>query len=220
MEKQVLIAAVIVASIAVAAGLHFSVLKKDEKTVENAEPDWKQNVSDEETEVATLAGGCFWCIEAIFDERKGVEKAVSGYAGGSKENATYKQVKTGETDHREAVQVHYYPSIISYEKILNEYWRNIDPTDAGGQFSDRGPQYTTAIYYHDEDQKEVAEKTRDNISDKFDEPIATEIEEFTTFYRAEDYHQNYSQKNTIQYKAYKKASGRSGFIQRVWDKVK
>ena len=188
--------------------------------MEDEKPDWKTEVEGEEPEVATLAGGCFWCIEAIFNERTGVEKAVSGYAGGSEQNATYEKVKTGKTDHREAVQVHYYPSIISYKEILNEFWRNIDPTDEGGQFSDRGFQYTTAIYYHNEEQKQVAEETRENISQKFDEPIATKIIEYTTFFPAEDHHQNYSEKNTVQYKAYKKASGRSGFIQRVWDKVK
>jgi peptide methionine sulfoxide reductase msrA/msrB len=183
------------------------------------EPAWKEKVENQSPEKATLAGGCFWCIEQIYDDRKGVEEAISGYAGGTKENATYKKVVTGKTDHREAVRVKYYPSIISYEEILDVFWRNIDPTDPGGQFSDRGPQYTTAIYYHNQEQKQIAEKSKKNLSEggRFEEPIVTEIEEYTTFFRAEDRHQNYSEKRTTRYKAYKRLSGRKGFIEKVWD---
>lgn len=219
MNWKFIIGIIFIGAIALASGINFSVL--DEEKVESNEADWKQEVEDKDPEIATLAGGCFWCIEQIYDGRKGIEEAISGYAGGSQENATYEKVNTGETDHREAVRVKYYPSVISYEEVLDIYWRNIDPTDPRGQFSDRGPQYTTAIYYHDEKQREIAEESKQNVSEleRFDEEIVTEIEEYSTFYRAEDYHQNYSRRNTYQYKAYKKASGRSGFIERVWNQV-
>lgn len=185
---------------------------------EKDQKDWKKQLEGKEPEVATFAGGCFWCIEAIYEDEIGVEKAVSGYAGGAKENATYEKVKTGKTDHREAVQVEYYPSIISYEELLDKFWRSIDPTDSGGQFSDRGYQYTTAVYYHNEKQRKIAEASKENLSEsgKFDEPIVTEITEYKTFFPAEDYHQNYSEKKTSQYKVYKKASGREGFVEKLW----
>lgn len=180
--------------------------------------EWKSQVANKTPVSTTLAGGCFWCIEAVYDGQKGIEKAVSGYAGGEASTATYDQVSTGRTDHREAVRVRYYPSIISYKEILDMYWRSIDPTDPGGQFSDRGPHYTTAIYPHNEKQYEIAVESKENLSnsDKFEDPIVTEVENYTTFFRAEDYHQNYSQKNSVQYKAYERASGRKGFVERVW----
>jgi len=179
---------------------------------------WKENVTNQTLLNATFAGGCFWCIEGAYMGVEGVESAVSGYAGGSEATATYDQVTTGETDHREAVRVRYYPSIISYEELLDIFWRSIDPTDAGGQFSDRGPQYTTAIYPHNEEQYRLAVQSKQNLSEsgKFDEPIVTEVENYTTFFRAEDYHQNYSRKNTAQYKAYERASGRTGYVEKVW----
>lgn len=179
---------------------------------------WKELVEDKTPEKATLAGGCFWCIEAVYDQRKGVESAVSGYTGGRANTATYNQVSLGNTEHREAVEVKYYPSIISYSEVLDIYWRSIDPTDEGGQFSDRGYQYTTAIYAHDTEQYRLALHSKQNLSDtgKFDEPIVTEILNATEFYVAEDYHQNYSRKNTASYKAYEKASGRAGYVERKW----
>lgn len=219
MNVSKIIPIIVLAVLALFLGFNFSMSKEQDKTMED---NWKQEVENEEPEKATLAGGCFWCIEAIYQEEKGVEKAVSGYAGGSKENATYNKVKTGNTDHREAVQITYYPSIISYEEILEKFWRNIDPTDPGGQFSDRGPQYTTAIYYHNQKQRQKAKQSKENLSNsgKFDEELVTQIEEYTTFFPAEDYHQNYSEKNTYRYKAYKTASGRSSFIEKTWDKIK
>jgi len=182
------------------------------------EKDWKENVTNQTPVNATFAGGCFWCIEGAYMGVEGVESAVSGYAGGEKSRATYDQVNTGETGHREAVKVRYYPSIISYKELLDIFWTSIDPTDPGGQFSDRGPQYTTAIYPHNEKQYKLAAESKENLSrsGKFDEPIVTEIENYTTFFRAEDYHQNYSRKNTAQYKAYERASGRAGFVEKVW----
>ncbi|MFB6246777.1 MAG: peptide-methionine (R)-S-oxide reductase MsrB [Candidatus Pacearchaeota archaeon] len=172
----------------------------------------------QKTQKATLAGGCFWCIEAQYEGLRGVKSAISGYAGGKEETATYEQTSTGKTNHREAVQITYDPSLISYEEILEIFWKSIDPTDDGGQFSDRGPQYTTAIYYHNEEQKQIAEKSKKNLeeSGKFEEPIVTEIEPYTTFFKAEEKHQNYSQKNSFSYKAYERASGRKGFVEQKW----
>lgn len=179
---------------------------------------WKQNITNQTPENATFAGGCFWCIEGAYMGVEGVEAAISGYAGGRESTATYDQVTTGETDHREAVRIRYYPSIISYGELLDIFWRSIDPTDPGGQFSDRGPQYTTAIYPHNEEQYRLARESKQNLSQsgKFDEPIVTEIENYTTFFRAEDYHQNYSKKNTAYYRAYEKASGRKDFVEKTW----
>ena len=208
------------------AALQFNYLDSSGQTsslVQPVEPgsgqeEWKENTTDLNLTNATFAGGCFWCIEGAYMGVEGVESAVSGYAGGSEATASYDTVNTGETDHREAVRIKYYPSIVSYEELLNVFWRSIDPTDPGGQFSDRGPQYTTAIYPHNEEQYSLALQSKENLSDsgKFDEPIVTDIENYTTFFRAEDYHQNYSRKSTAQYKAYERASGRTGFIDRVW----
>ncbi len=181
--------------------------------------DWKDQVQNQEPAKATFAGGCFWCIEAVYEDVEGVGAAISGYAGGKESTATYDQVLTGETGHREAVRVRYYPSVVSYGELLDLYWRSIDPTDAGGQFSDRGPQYTTAIYAHNQRQYRLAEQSKENLSQsgRFEEPIVTEIENFTTFFRAEDYHQNYSKKRTARYKVYETASGRKGFLEEIWD---
>ena len=177
------------------------------------------NVPDDAS-VATFAGGCFWCIETAMDNQPGVYAAISGYAGGTKQTAGYYQVVSGNTDHRESVQVHYDPSQISYQQLLDIFWTQIDPTDEGGQFADRGPQYTTAIFYHDPDQQMLAESARDtlNSSGKFEEPIATEILPFTTFFPAEEEHQNFAQKKAAYYQRYKEGSGRSGYIEETWEK--
>jgi peptide methionine sulfoxide reductase msrA/msrB len=171
-------------------------------------------------QVATFAGGCFWCVEADFEKQPGVLKAVSGYTGGQKENPSYEEVCSGATGHVEAVQVYYDPSITSYEKLLEIFWRHIDPTDAGGQFADRGSQYRTAIFYHDEEQKKLAEKSKEalNKSGKFSKPVMTEILKFTRFYEAEDYHQDYYKKNSAHYQQYRYGSGREPFLQKLWGK--
>jgi peptide methionine sulfoxide reductase msrA/msrB len=168
--------------------------------------------------VATLAGGCFWCIEAPFEKVDGVIKAISGYAGGSKENPTYREVSSGKTDYREAVQVYFDPLVISYEEILDIFWRQFDPTDEGGSFADRGFQYTSAIFYHDEDQKMLAEKSKKKLDNSgiFDEPIVTPVIKFTTFYPAEDYHQDFYKKDPDRYYRYRKGSGRDAFIMEKW----
>jgi len=167
---------------------------------------------------AVFAGGCFWCIEAIFESMDGVEKADSGYMGGETEYPSYEEVGKGVTGHREVAQVVYDPNKISYEELLNTFWKNIDPTDDGGQFADRGQQYTTAIFYYDEQQKQIAEKSKLELekSGKFDKKIATDILKAGKFYNAEEYHQNYSVKNPERYKRYKESSGRSKYLEDTW----
>ena len=170
--------------------------------------------------IATFAGGCFWCTEADFEKVPGVVKVISGYTGGQKENPTYEEVSSGKTGHLEAIQVFYDPSKITYEGLLTAFWRHIDPTDPGGQFVDRGGQYRSAIFYHDEEQKQLAEKSKEAVgqSGKFNKPLATEILKFTKFYNAEEYHQDYYKKNPFRYQYYRSGSGRDQFIDQVWGK--
>lgn len=172
-------------------------------------------------EIATFAGGCFWCTEAEFEEVRGVTKAICGYTGGRTDNPTYEQVCTGETGHMEAVRVHFDPSVVSYEELLQVFWRHIDPTDSGGQFADRGSQYKTAIFYHDEEQKEKAEMSRAALeaSGRFHGPIVTEIKPAERFYEAEPYHQDYHKTCSLRYRLYRIGSGRDGFIEKVWGKA-
>ena len=167
---------------------------------------------------ATFAGGCFWCMEDAFKRVDGVVDAVSGYTGGNKDKPTYEEVSSGTTGHCEAVQITFDPSKVSYERLLDLFWRQIDPTDQGGQFADRGSQYRTAIFYHSEEQKAIAEKSKEKLerSGKFDSPVVTKIIPFTKFFKAEDYHQGYSQKQPLAFKLYKKGSGREGFIKKTW----
>lgn len=167
---------------------------------------------------ATFAGGCFWCMEPPFEKLDGVKEAVSGYTGGHKENPTYKEVSADRTGHVEAVEITYDPAKVSYERLLDVFWRQIDPTDAGGQFSDRGSSYLTGIFYHDPVQKALAEKSREALdrSGRFDMPIVTEIRPAVTFYRAEEYHQDYYKKNKLRYKFYRRGSGRDKFLKMVW----
>jgi peptide methionine sulfoxide reductase msrA/msrB len=168
---------------------------------------------------ATFAGGCFWCLESDFKKVDGVIDTVSGYIGGNTENPTYHEVSTGGTGHAEAVQVHYDPQKISYQELLDIFWRHVDPTDAGGQFVDRGSQYRPAIFYHDEEQKRMAQASRQTLmqTGPFDKPIAVEIVESTKFYPAEEYHQNYYKKEALRYKLYRQHSGRDQFLTRIWD---
>jgi peptide methionine sulfoxide reductase msrA/msrB len=175
----------------------------------------KQNIKK-----ATFAGGCFWCLEAAFKDIPGVIETFSCYTGGIKENPTYEEVCTGTTGHYEAVQIIYDSDIISYKKLLDIFWHDIDPTDAGGQFADRGSQYGTAIFYHDERQKKIAEESKKEIeaSGIFDEPIVTEIKKAGKIYKAEVYHQNYCKKHPEEYKRYSVASGRTPFIIMTWNK--
>ncbi len=160
---------------------------------------------------ATFAGGCFWCMEPPFENLKGVKEAYAGYTGGHEENPTYDEVVAGGTGHYEAVEIVYDSSIVSYEELLETFWKNIDPTDEGGQFADRGDQYLTAIFYHDEEQKKLAEQSREEQAKKHGS-IATQILPYEKFYFAEDYHQDYYKKNEARYNIYKKLSGREGYI--------
>ncbi|MCF2648547.1 peptide-methionine (S)-S-oxide reductase MsrA [Niallia sp. Sow4_A1] len=173
---------------------------------------------EKKTELATFAGGCFWCMVKPFDQEPGIIKVVSGYTGGHKENPTYKEVCSETTGHYEAVQITYDPSVYSYEKLLRIYWQQIDPTDAGGQFFDRGLSYQTAIFYHTEEQKQLAEESKQQLeaSGKFNKPIATKILPASTFYPAEDYHQAYYKKNPEHYNRYHIGSGRAAYIQENW----
>ncbi|TGK01212.1 peptide-methionine (S)-S-oxide reductase [Leptospira langatensis] len=170
------------------------------------------------TETAIFAGGCFWCMEGPFEKLPGVISAVSGYTGGKEKNPTYEDVGYGRTGHRESVMITYDPKKITYEALLDTYWRQIDPTDAGGQFADRGNQYRTAIYYKNESQRKLAQEYKDKIgaSKKFSSPIVVEILPASEFYPAEDYHQDYYKKNPDHYHSYRKGSGREEYVNRVW----
>jgi peptide-methionine (S)-S-oxide reductase len=174
------------------------------------------NVSKKE--LATFAGGCFWCMVKPFDELPGIHGIVSGYTGGNAENPSYEQIKTGETGHYEAVQITYDPEVFPYQKLLDLYWPQIDPTDDGGQFIDRGSQYRTAIFYHTEKQKELAEKSRKKIeeSGRFTKAIVTQILPASEFYEAEEYHQDFYKKNPKAYKEERVTSGRDTFIEKNW----
>ena len=174
--------------------------------------------ADSKTELATFAGGCFWCMEPPFDKLDGVISTTSGYTGGHQDNPTYKQVSAGNTGHAEAIQIEYDPTKVSYEKLLSVFWKNIDPTTADRQFCDHGSQYRPGIFYHDEVQKHAAEKSLQALQENkpFDEPIVTEITAASTFYPAEDYHQDYYQKNPLRYKYYRYACGRDQRLEKLW----
>jgi len=172
---------------------------------------------------ATFAGGCFWCMEHPFEKLEGVVDVVSGYTGGHKENPNYKEVSAGGTGHLEAIQILYDPSKISYSELLDVLWRQIDPTDLGGQFVDRGDQYTTAIFYHSEEQRVSAKKSIEELekTGMFNKPIVTKIQKASKFYKAEDYHQDYHKKNPIRYKYYRFNSGRDQYLKKIWeDKIR
>jgi peptide methionine sulfoxide reductase msrA/msrB len=165
---------------------------------------------------ATFAGGCFWCVQADFEKVPGVEKVISGYAGGHGANPTYGDY--AEKGYVEAVQVFYDPQKVSYQQLLDYFWRHINPTDAGGQFVDRGPQYRSVIYYHNEAQQRQAEESKTALgrSGRFKEPIVTEIDKFTNFFPAETYHQDYAKKNPLRYKYYRWNAGRDQFLHQAW----
>ena len=167
---------------------------------------------------ATFAGGCFWCVEADFEKIDGVLAVISGYCGGHEEDPTYEEVAAGGTGHAEAVQVIFDPKRVSYSELLEFFWRHVDPTDPGGQFADRGSPYRTAIFYHDDEQRRLAEASKMELtkSGVFDKPIATEIVEFKRFYEAEGYHQDYYKTHELRYKYYRWNSGRDRFLDRVW----
>jgi peptide methionine sulfoxide reductase msrA/msrB len=172
-------------------------------------------------EVATFAGGCFWCVEAPFEGLDGVISVVSGYSGGKEKNPTYGEVAGGKTSHRESVQITFDPEVISYAELVDIFWQTYDPTDVGGSFFDRGTQYESAIFFHNDQQKKVAEESKKRLdqSKRFSKPIATPIIKFTNFYPAEDYHQDYYKKSPQDYYAYRRGSGRDAFIQKHWPEL-
>ena len=173
---------------------------------------------EESMKTAYFAGGCFWCMESPFEQLEGVSEVLSGYTGGKKLNPTYKQVASGKTGHYEAVAVVYDENKISYQELLQVFWRQIDPTDDGGQFVDRGKHYATAIFYTDDKEKQLANESKIFLekSGWFKRPIVTEIIPFDVFYNAEDYHQDYYKKSKIRYKFYRSGSGRDQFLTKVW----
>ncbi len=178
----------------------------------------EDTVINENLEYATFAGGCFWCTESDFESLPGVEAVISGYSGGHVEDPSYEQVSRGDTGHLEVIQIRYDPERISYERLLERFWRSFDPTDGGGSFVDRGSQYTSAVFYHSDEQKRIAEASKKALEESgiFEKPVVTPIRPFEKFYPAEEYHQNYFQTNPERYKYYRRASGRDQFLEDVW----
>jgi peptide methionine sulfoxide reductase msrA/msrB len=177
--------------------------------------------TNKDLDTATFAGGCFWCIESVFIDLDGIKQVTSGYSGGHVKNPTYEEVCSGTTGHLEAVQILFDPEIISYSELVDIFWRQIDPTDNGGSFVDRGSQYLSAIFYHNDRQKNIAEASKEKLvqSGVFDKPVAAKIVQFTDFYPAEDYHQQYCKKNPVRYYNYRSASGRDRYIKAIWGEV-
>jgi len=178
-----------------------------------------QNSAPAETRTAVFAGGCFWCIQPAFDKAKGVTKTVVGYCGGSEPNPTYELVSSEKTGHRESIQITYDPAKISYDQLLEIYWRQIDPTQADGQFTDIGPSYRAAIFYGNDNEKRVAETSKEKLarSGKFNKPIVTEVLPVMKFYPAEAYHQKYYQQNPGHFEAFEEGSGRVSFKKKAWE---
>lgn len=178
-----------------------------------------QNPPPAETRTAVFAGGCFWCIQPAFDKAKGVIKTVVGYCGGSQPNPTYELVSSEKTGYRESIQITYDPAKISYDQLLEIYWRQIDPTQADGQFTDIGPSYRAAIFYGNDNEKRVAETSKEKLarSGKFKKPIVTEILPAMKFYPAEAYHQKYYQQNPEHFEAFEEGSGRVSFKKKAWE---
>ncbi len=199
------------ASAVLVAGLAFTQLNAEQM------PN-KKMIDDKGLAIATFAGGCFWCTESGFEKLPGVEDAVSGYTAGELENPTYKQVSRGGTGHTEAVQVHYDPNIISYDDLLESFWRQFDPTDGDGSFVDRGDQYRPGVYYNNDEEKVAVEASiaKYEASGRYDKPFAVEVAPLGEFYNAEDYHQDYHKKNPIRYKYYRFSSGRDQYLEKLW----
>lgn len=172
--------------------------------------------AQEELKTATFAGGCFWCVEADFDKIPSVVETLSGYTGGRVENPTYKQVSSGGTGHLESVQITYEPDQVTYEDLLTAFWHSVDPTDAGGQFCDRGESYTTAIFVHDEEQRRAAEASKTAAEKELGQEIVTRIEDAGPFYQAEEYHQDFYNKSPIRYRYYRWSCGRDQRVEELW----
>jgi len=181
-----------------------------------------KTVSTSSTKTALFAGGCFWCIEADFEKLNGVSSVVSGYSGGAADTANYKQVSYTETGHYEVVEVTYDPNTVSYSELVEYFWKHIDPTDARGQFCDKGSSYLSAIFYANEQEKEIVEKSLQNLekTKPFNEPIATHIKAASPFYVGEEYHQDYYKKNPIRYNLYRSGCGRDKRLEQLWGEKK
>src|SRR5947207_2652031 len=181
---------------------------------------YAQNSSPAKTRTAIFAGGCFWCIQPAFDKAKGVIKTVVGYCGGTEPSPTYELVSSEKTGYRESIEVTYDPAKISYDQLLDIYWRQIDPTQADGQFTDIGPSYRAAVFYSNDGEKKLAQTSKEKLarSGKFNKPIVTEILPALRFYPAEAYHQKYYQQNPEHFEAFEKGSGRVSFQKKTWDK--
>jgi len=179
---------------------------------------WGQSSQPATPRTAVLAGGCFWCIQPAFDKAPGVIKTVVGYSGGTEPNPTYEVVTSEKTKYRESIEITYDPTKISFDQLLNIYWKQIDPTQSDGQFTDIGPSYRAAIFYNNDDEKRIAEASKEKLSrsGKFDKPIVTEILPAMKFYAAEGYHQKYYQQNPEHFEAFEKGSGRVSFSQKTW----
>lgn len=190
------------------------------KENEQSENKIQSSITETGLEKATFAGGCFWCMEAPFEKLEGIQEVISGYTGGHKKNPTYQEVSSGGTGHVEAIQILYDPSRIKYSELLDIFWKQIDPTDSNGQFVDRGKQYSTVIFYHSDEQKNLAEKSKEQLdeSGRYDKPIVTRIIKASAFYQAEEYHQDYYKKNTRRYQSYRKNSGRDQYLKKIWGK--
>jgi len=182
----------------------------------------KMKAGDSNSAKATFAGGCFWCMQPPFDKLTGVLSTTVGYTGGEEKNPTYKDVASGSTSHTEAIQIEYNPDEVSYEKLLEVFWQNVDPTDGGGQFCDRGNQYRTGIFAHNDKQRKLAEQSKEKLSSalKADGSIVTEITQAGDFYDGEDYHQDYYKKNPIRYKLYRTSCGRDRRLKALWGNSK
>ena len=170
-------------------------------------------------DTATFAGGCFWCMEPPFDAIDGVAATISGFAGGTQPNPTYDAVASGRTNHTETVQVIYDSTQVDYERLLQTYWRNVDPLDDAGQFCDRGRQYRPAIFVHNAHQRRLAVASKEQVAARFDDPIVVPIEPLNAFYRAETYHQNFYQKNPVRYKTYRQGCGRDARLEELWGEL-
>lgn len=205
--SQITIAMIVAFSMCMVLGMVYAGQKEGESAVSHR------------LKKATFAGGCFWCMEPPFNRLEGVVSATSGYMGGDESQPTYEQVSSGNTGHLETVQIVYDPEKISYEQLLEVFWKNIDPTQANGQFADIGNQYRSAIFYHDENQKDLALASREKLdkSGKFEKSIVTEVIQAKEFYPAEEYHQEYYLKNPVRYKYYRFGSGRDRFLEKIWE---
>lgn len=213
MKKAPGLASVVVAGFALLLGACSEMAPRQPQTME-FKPD--QRLAG--LAVATFAGGCFWCVESGFEKVPGVREAVSGYTGGTLVGPSYREVAAGGTGHVEAVQVYYNPETITFEGLLEAYWRMTNPTDSGGQFTDRGDEYRPVIFYHNEDQKTAAKKARNALdrARRYMRPLTVEIKPAAVFYAAEEYHQDYYKKNPIRYHLYTHNSGRYQFVESVW----